>query len=59
MAISKKDLLAIVEKKARKGKVSCKSMLKLANELGVTPKRVGVACNELKLRIVGCQLGCF
>lgn len=59
MAISKKELLDVVAKKSRNGKVSCKSMLKLADQLGVTPKRVGTACNELKIRISACQLGCF
>lgn len=59
MAVSKKELLEIVGKKARKGRVSCKAMLKLADELGVTPKRVGNACNELKIKVVNCQLGCF
>jgi hypothetical protein len=50
---------AEVEKRAREGRISCKEALKLANELGVSPAEVGRAADELKIKIAGCQLGCF
>lgn len=59
MAISKKELEEMVTKKARQGKLSCTTLLKLADELGVKPKRLGDACNAVKVHIVSCQLGCF
>ncbi|MGI6575526.1 MAG: hypothetical protein ACOX3A_06720 [bacterium] len=40
-------------------KVSCPQALALANRLGVSPLTVGNAANELGLKIIGCQLGCF
>ena len=59
MAITKRELEEAVSKKSRKGKMSCAVALKLAAELGVTPKRVGNTCNALKIKIGNCQLGCF
>ena len=41
------------------GRASCKSLLAIAERLGVEPARVGQACNELNVKISGCQLGCF
>ncbi len=59
MAISKNEIVAAINKKSRKGQISCKSALKIADELGITPKRVGSVINELKIKIRACQLGCF
>lgn len=59
MAVSKKDLMDAIRKKSRDDRISCKVALTLAANLGVTPKRVGKACDEMKIRISFCQLGCF
>lgn len=48
-----------VREKCVDGKLPCAAALKLANELGVAPKLVGESANELKVKIVSCQLGCF
>lgn len=40
-------------------KVACANALQLARELGLAPKEVGECCNELNIKISGCQLGCF
>ena len=44
---------------ARDGRVVCRDALALAERLGVDPKRVRDAADELEVRIKGCQLGCF
>jgi hypothetical protein len=59
MAMSKTEVAEAVSKKSRKGRISCRVALKLANDLDVSPKRIGTACNDLKIKIAGCQLGCF
>lgn len=48
-----------VKEKAVNGKIACRVALDLAAELGVPPKKVGDAANEAKIKIAGCQLGCF
>ncbi len=40
-------------------KLSCKKAFILAAEVGVPLAEVGKTCNELGVKIAGCQLGCF
>lgn len=40
-------------------RLACARAFALADESGVKPAQVGRACNELGVKIVGCQLGCF
>lgn len=53
----------IIKKKisevASEGRLSCKEAFKIASELECETSRVGQACNELKIKIINCQLGCF
>ncbi len=41
------------------GKLPCPVAFKIAKELKVGPSEVGAACNELRIKIADCQLGCF
>ena len=59
MAISKKELLELLARKARDKQISCKALFRLSEQTGVTLARLGAACNELKIKIRACQLGCF
>ncbi len=47
------------ENRSQEGKLSCREAFKIAEELERPVKEVGEACNELKIKIVSCQLGCF
>jgi hypothetical protein len=40
-------------------RIDCADALRVANEAGVAPIEIGKACNEAKIKIAGCQLGCF
>jgi hypothetical protein len=40
-------------------RISCKAARKMAEEMGVGYGEVGDCCNELKIKIVACELGCF
>jgi hypothetical protein len=40
-------------------KISCPRALALANEVGVSPAKIGEAANQLGIKVIGCQLGCF
>jgi hypothetical protein len=48
-----------VKKKAVDGKITCAVARKIAEDLGVPPKKVGEAANKLKIKIKDCTLGCF
>lgn len=44
---------------ASDGKITCPAAMEIATSLDVEPKVVGEACNELKIKLYGCALGCF
>ena len=48
-----------VEKKAIEGRLPCAIARMIAENLGVSYKTVGKAADRLKIKITGCQLGCF
>ena len=41
------------------GKAPCKALLRIAAALEVPPSRIGKLCDEMKIRVSTCQLGCF
>ena len=59
MAEITNEILDAIGKRARNGKISCKVCFRLAEEFEVTPRTIGDGCNKAKVKIVGCQLGCF
>lgn len=48
-----------LKSRAKDGRIACQQAFKLADELGVPPFRIGEAANVVKVKIKGCQLGCF
>ncbi len=41
------------------GKITCTEARKLAEELQVDPSEIGKLCDEEKVKIISCELGCF
>ena len=41
------------------GVILCSQALAIAANLGITPKKVGDKLNDMNIKIVACQLGCF
>ena len=41
------------------GRLPCAVAFKVARKLNITPGMVGDKANELKIRVINCQLGCF
>lgn len=39
--------------------LKCSDAFKVAKELKINVSEVGKICNENKIKIMGCQLGCF
>lgn len=59
MAEVSPEVLESVKQAAKDGRLSCTAARKLAEELKVSPRVVGEAANELKIKIKSCELGCF
>lgn len=53
------DLRQAIGQATGDGRVACRALLDLAKETGTLPKEIGRLCNEMGLKICGCQLGCF
>ncbi|MBN1231824.1 MAG: hypothetical protein JXA60_00520 [Candidatus Coatesbacteria bacterium] len=45
--------------KVKDNKINCKDALAIAYELKIKPSEVGDYCNQNKIKVVNCQLGCF
>lgn len=52
-------IIQAVLKSVKDGRLSCTMARKLAGDLRVTPGEIGEACNQLKIKIHACELGCF
>lgn len=48
-----------VRKNSSDGTISCATSFRLAEELGCDLTEIGKAADELKIKIMHCQLGCF
>ena len=44
---------------APEGKIACAAAFRLAEELGISRQDLGNLLNELRIKIIQCQLGCF
>ena len=58
MAVDKR-VAEEVERAAAERRLACAEALAIAERLGVEPQEVGRAANEVGVKIVDCQLGCF
>jgi len=57
--LEEKILLEKLKVLAPQGKISCQEARQLAEQLEIHPSEVGKACNEAKIKIYACELGCF
>jgi hypothetical protein len=54
-----KEVKAKIQAAAPNGRIPCAAAFRLAEELGITRSRLGEFLNELNIKIIQCQLGCF
>ena len=57
--MTQEDLKPKIKAAAPEGKIACAQAFGVAEELGITRKALGELLNELKIKIIQCQLGCF
>ena len=57
--MDKEKVTQKIKSLCKNGKISCKHALKLAEEEGISSREIGNLLNELKVKVMGCQLGCF
>lgn len=54
-----RELEENILKSANQQKITCKNAFTIAAEADCALADVGKACDRLKIKITGCQLGCF
>ena len=57
--MSQDDVKARIREAAPHAKIACAAACRLADELNLSRKDLGELLNELKIKIIQCQLGCF
>ena len=57
--MSENDVKNKIRAAAPEGKIPCAAAFHLAEELGISRKDMGNFLNELRIKIIQCQLGCF
>ena len=57
--MSDENMKTKIRAAAPEGKIPCAAAFRLAEELGISRKELGNLLNELKIKIIHCQLGCF
>ncbi|SDC23939.1 hypothetical protein SAMN04488698_10525 [Candidatus Frackibacter sp. WG12] len=55
----KEEVIEAINEKASDKALKCKVAQELAEELGVSTRRIGEIANEVNIKIKNCQLGCF
>lgn len=53
------DIKKIIMEKQANNKIACKTAVEIADQAGIPKRKVGEMIDELKIKIVACQLGCF
>jgi len=57
--MSQEELKNRIRAAAPEGKIPCAVAFKLAEELKISRQELGNLLNELRIKIIQCQLGCF
>jgi hypothetical protein len=57
--MTREKLVAAIHTATKDDRLSCEKAYELSKTLGVSLQEIGAICNELKIKIASCQLGCF
>lgn len=52
-------LIDAIRKETTDGKITCARAWLLADQFGYPKREMGTLLNELKVKLIQCQLGCF
>ncbi len=59
MGATREQIEIAVKKAVRDSRLSCEAAHAIGKELNVPLQTIGAVCNDLKVKITACQLGCF
>jgi hypothetical protein len=57
--MTREKVIEAIQTASENNRLSCEKAHKLAKELNLSLQEIGAICNERKIKIAACQLGCF
>ena len=57
--MEREKIVNAIQAATKNGKLTCEEAHALAARLDIPLKEIGALCDQLKIRISACQLGCF
>jgi len=57
--MTREELHNRIRAAAPEGRIPCPAAFRLAEELQISRQELGNLLNDLKIKIIQCQLGCF
>jgi hypothetical protein len=58
-SMTREKIVEAIQMASKDNRLSCGKAFALTKELNTSIQELGALCNELKIKIVACQLGCF
>jgi len=53
------QLRDLIMEKQSNGRMSCKTACDIADQAGISRRKIGRLLDDMKIKIHSCQLGCF
>lgn len=57
--MTREMIVEAIQTASENNRLSCEKAHELARGLNISLPEIGAICNELKIKIAACQLGCF
>ncbi len=57
--MTREKIIESIQTASENNRLSCEKARELARDLNISLQEIGAICNELKIKIAACQLGCF
>lgn len=57
--MNREKIIEAIQTASRNNRLSCEKAHEISATLTVSLKEIGEVCNDLKIKITACQLGCF
>ena len=57
--MTREKIMEAIRSGAVNNRLTCEKAHELSASLGIPLREIGDLCNELKIKISACQLGCF
>jgi len=57
--MTREKIIDAIRSEIVNNRLSCEKAHELSRDLSVPLRDIGAICNELKIKISSCQLGCF